>query len=294
MKVLVVGAGGMVGQAVVKTCYLSDDEVIAFNHHELNIADAQEVSAALESVRPEFVINCAAWTDVEACEFNPLEANRVNAIGPENLARSSRQVGAGLITISTDYVFDGSKEGFYTQRDNPNPQSVYAVTKLKGEHCAQKANARCIVVRTGFIFGVGGRNFLSRLLQRARSGESIAAIVDAWGTPTCSLDLAKRLRQLALIDLPGVYHVVNSGAGASYAEFTEVALEAAGFSNPIVDFVSESSLKRRAPRPRNSRLRCLISEAIGLEALRDWREAVKDFAILQADSGFATASETRE
>ncbi len=280
---LVTGAGGMVGQAVVLHLTAQGDEVSAYDHQGLDITDEAAVKACFERERPEVVINCAAWTDVDGCQSNSSKAYQVNAHGPEKLAAGSRRIGALLITISTDYVFDGTKEGFYTQRDDPNPTSVYGASKLEGERRAQAACARTIIVRSGWIFGVGGRNFLSTVVARARRGETLCAIRDAYGTPTYAPDLAARLRELAELDLPAIYHVVNSGAGASFEEFTRVALAAVvdGGERATIESVSMDSLKRDAPRPRNSRLRCLISEAVGLRPLRPWQEALADFALLE-------------
>ena len=278
MRVLVAGARGMVGQALVEYLKAHGDHVFAHDHRSLDITDAEALEACFEQERPEVVINCAAWTDVDGCELDHLKAERVNARGPELLAINSRRVGASLVTISTDYVFDGTKDGFYTQRDDPNPESFYGVSKLDGERRASAANARTIVVRTGWIFGVGGRNFLSTVIERARQGQQLSAIRDAFGTPTYSKDLAARLRELAGLDLPGVYHVVNSGEGTSYEGFARVALEAGGCDSATIESVSMDSLSRPAPRPRNSRLRCLVSEAIGLKPLPGWRDALTDFA----------------
>ena len=276
MKILITGAGGMVGRAVVDHCRALGDELVAFERRGLDISDENAVARCLASVRPEAVINCAAWTDVDGCEFDPDRAFRVNAWGPEILARQCRKVGALLVTISTDYVFDGEKDGFYTQRDDPNPLSVYARAKLEGERRAMQACARTIVVRTGWIFGVGGRNFLSRIVGSAACGATLKTIRDSWGTPTYARDLAQRLRQLAALDLPGIYHVVNAGGGANYEEFARAALELAGIEAKI-ESVSFAELHRPAARPRNSRLRCLLSEAIGLEPLPEWHDALRRF-----------------
>jgi dTDP-4-dehydrorhamnose reductase len=277
VKTLVTGAGGLVGRAVAQHCTRSGDEIIGLDHAALDISDAQAVNATIDRERPEILFNCAAWTDVDGCESNPDRAQVANARGPELLALACRRVGALLITISTDYVFDGEKEGFYTQRDQPNPQSVYALSKLAGEQRAQNAWARTIVVRTGYIFGSGGTNFLSTMVERARRGEHLKVINDSYGTPTYAPDLADRLRRLALLDLPGTYHVVNAGEGASFDDFARVALKAAALDFASIEAVSMSTLKRPAARPRNSRLRCLLSEAIGLPDLPSWREAVRDF-----------------
>jgi dTDP-4-dehydrorhamnose reductase len=277
LTILVTGAGGMVGQALKQHAELAGDEVIAFDRQALDVADADLVRATVLSARPDAVINCAAWTDVDGCELDPARAEDANATGPENLAKASREVGAGFVTISTDYVFDGQKEGFYTQRDDPNPQSVYARSKLDGERRSQLAYARTIVVRTGFIFGPGGRNFLSTILERGRRGGPLKAIGNAYGTPTFSRHLAARLRELAKLDLPGVFHVVNAGTGASYEEFARAALNLGGFETASVETIDGDSLNRPAPRPRNSRLQCLFSEALGLPKLPFWKVALEEF-----------------
>jgi dTDP-4-dehydrorhamnose reductase len=279
LRVLVTGADGMVGRAVAEHCVAHGDEVRAYNRQSLDIVDKAAVDAAFRRDVPEVVINCAAWTDVDGCQSEPQRAFEVNVRGVEVLATGSRHCGARFLTISTDFVFDGAKDGFYTQRDDPNPLSVYGQCKLQGERAAQVAYARTIVVRTGWIFGIGGRNFLSTIIERARRGEHLKVISDAYGTPTYAVDLAARLRDLARLDLPGVYHVVNSGAGASYEEFTRTALKAADCYPAELEVVSMNTLSRPAPRPRNSRLRCLLSEAIGLPALPDWETSMKVFAV---------------
>ena len=277
MKILITGAGGLVGCALTEHCRTRGDEVFAYDHKSLDIADPQMVDAVVSERRPDAVINCAAWTDVDGCESDPGKARSVNALGPENLARAARHVDSLLITISTDYVFDGQKDGFYTQRDNPQPISVYGRAKLEGERLAQVENARTMVVRTGYIFGLGGTNFLSTVVARARQSQKLKVIGDCYGTPTYGRDLAVRLRELAVLDLPGIYHVVNSGEGASFEMFTREALRLANLSTDMVESVSMDSLPRPAPRPRNSRMKCLLSPAIGLPPLRTWQEGLAHF-----------------
>jgi dTDP-4-dehydrorhamnose reductase len=283
----VTGAGGMVGRAVVEYCGSLGDLVFPHNHQSLDITNFEHLIQVLQRDRPEALINCAAWTDVDGCERDKERAFAANAHGPENLAKASSEIGALPITISTDYVFDGEKEGFYTQRDQPSPQSVYGVAKLEGERRAQSACARTIVVRTGFVFGPGGTNFLSTIVERASRGEKLKAIADSYGTPTYSRDLAVRLRELAQLDLPGIFQVVNAGQGASYEAFARSALDFAGYSSTNLESVATDSLQRSAPRPRNSRLRCLLSEAIGLTPLPVWTDSLKDFVTLNSRSELA-------
>jgi dTDP-4-dehydrorhamnose reductase len=266
----------MVGKALTRHCQNAGDEVLGCDRQVLDITDREITHQVVSNFRPDAVINCAAWTDVDGCESDPVRAEAVNATGPENLALASRAVDAAFVTVSTDYVFDGEKEGFYTQRDQPRPQGVYANSKLNGERRSALAYARSIVVRSGFIFGPGGKNYLSTFVNLAKRGTPLKAITDSFGTPTYALDLAKSLRELATLDIPGTYHVVNAGPGASYFEIVAAGLKDANLAVEI-ERVSMHSLQRPAPRPRNSRLRCLLSDKIGLTPMRFWRDALNDF-----------------
>ena len=275
---LVTGAGGMVARAVREFCEASGDSVFAYDRSQLDISNSTDVFQAVQHVKPDALINCAAWTDVDGCESDAARAYAVNARGPENLAIAGRDVNAAFVTISTDYVFDGTKEGFYTQQDKPNPLSVYGRAKLEGEQRSQEANKASIVVRSGFIFGRGGKNFLSTIVDRARRNEHLKAITDSYSTPTYGRDLARRLRELAELKHPGIFHVVNTGDGASYAEFAREAIKCANLGEPPIEEVLTASLNRPAPRPQNSRMRCLLSPALGLTPLPDWRDALARFA----------------
>jgi len=230
------------------------------------------------------VINPAAWTDVDGCEFDRERAFSVNAQGPQNLAQAAKKNQATFLTISTDYVFDGRKTGFYTQEDEPHPLSVYGHSKLEGEERARTVNPETIVVRTGYVFGLGGSNFLSTVVARGLRGEKMKAITDARGTPTFAEDLAIRLRELAAQKPTGVFHVVNSGDGATFEDFVRLALEISGQDPTTIEPVTVASLGRPAPRPANSCLRCLRSASLGLPSLPDWRAALKRFVNQQVNS----------
>jgi dTDP-4-dehydrorhamnose reductase len=284
LKVLVTGAGGLVGRAVGEHCRNLGDEVFPYQRNELDITDRRAVREAILQNNPDVVINCAAWTNVDACESDREQAFAANATGPEILAAVCKEADCRFITISTDYVFDGAKTGFYTQEDEPNPQSIYAASKLEGERLAAQANDRAIIVRTGYIFGRGGTNFLCTVVDRARRGEKMKAITDMYGTPTYAKDLAERLRELGQIGTPGIYHVVNSGAGATFEEFTRKIVALVGNPQAAVESVPAAALNRPAKRPPNSRLRCLLSETIGLAPLRNWEAALEDFVKSELES----------
>ena len=281
MRVLVTGGGGLVGRAVSEHCSKCGDEVLSYDHKNLDITDRDLVRETIVRNEPDVVINCAAWTDVDGCESDRDKAFAVNAVGPENLANACREVGCVFVTISTDYVFDGKKSGFYTQDDEPNPESVYAASKFEGENRSSRSYDRSIIVRTGYIFGPGGTNFLSTVVERVRNGTRLKAIRDMYGTPTYAKDLAERLRELAVINKPGIYHVVNSGPGVSFEEFTRKTVELVGNPNAEVETVSAETLNRPARRPRNSRLRCLLTGAIGLPDLRNWDKALDEFVAVE-------------
>jgi dTDP-4-dehydrorhamnose reductase len=277
MKVLITGANGMVAQATAKHCQFLGDEVLALTRQELDIADFEQVSGILNFEKPDAVINCAAFTDVDGAETRIKECYNANSNGVENLAFASKQIDAGFLTISTDFVFDGTNEGFYTQRDTPNPNSVYGKSKLEGEQRARNAYARSIIVRSGWIYGENGTNFLSVMHKLLADGKSIKAIDDSFGTATFANDLAIRMRELIVLDLPNIYHVTNSGDGTSYAGFAEKVCEIRGYDKLLLEKSSADSLKRPAPRPKSSKMKCLFSEKFGLENLPDWKSALEKF-----------------
>jgi dTDP-4-dehydrorhamnose reductase len=277
MKVLITGANGMVARAAIRHCEGIGDEVLGLTRQQLDIADKAKVNELFRREKPDAVINCAAYTDVDGSETNVELCYAANAIGVENLAVASREVDARFVTISTDYVFDGTNEGFYTQQDTPNPISIYGKAKLDGEQRARAANANSIIVRSGWIYGNYGTNFLSIMHKLLADEKKIKAIYDSFGTPTFADDLAIRLRELAEKNVPNIYHVTNSGEGTSYAGFAEKVCEIKGFDKHLLEFAESNSLKRPAPRPKSSKLACLFSEKIGLSALPNWETALENF-----------------
>ena len=267
----------MLARAVGEYCSAAGDDVARFSRQELDISDEDQVGERLRETRPDAVINCAAYTNVDGAESDEAACYGANTKGVENLAAACRSVNSVFVTVSTDYVFGGSNTGFYTQRDTPDPLGVYGKAKREGEVRAFSVYPRSIIVRSGWIFGHGGTNFLSVMGSLLADGKSIKAINDSFGTPTFAGDLARRLRELAAADLPGVYHVTNSGDGTSYLGFAEKVCEIGGFDTNLLEPASHVDLKRPAPRPVSSKLACLISEKLGFEPLPDWDVSLRQF-----------------
>jgi len=270
MKVLITGANGMVASATVRHCLALGDAVFPLTRQRLDIADRTAVLAILEEIRPDAVLNCAAYTNVDGAETNEESAYAANCLGVENLALGCREVASKFVTISTDYVFEGANPGFYTEDDTPNPQGVYGRSKLEGEQRAAAANEESVIVRSGWIFGHGGTNFLSVMGKLLAEGKALKTISDSYGTPTYAEDLAARLRDLAELSVSGIYHVTNSGEGTSYFGFAEKVCEVGGFDKGLLEAVSFKDLQRPAPRPVSSKL----GSVRGLEELANWEEAV--------------------
>lgn len=278
MKILVTGANGMVARASIAYCRSIGDEVVSLTRRGLDISDRDAVFALFDRERPDATLNCAAYTDVDGAELNRELCFSANVLGVENLALAAKNIDAGFVTISSDYVFRGNKSGFYTQRDTPDPlESVYSRSKTEGEIRARNAYSRSIIVRSGWIYGDGGANFLSVMPQLLADGNAIKAITDSFGTPTFADDLARRLRELAELDLPAIFHVTNAGEGTSYEGFALKVCQLIGSDPDLLERVSSDSLNRAAPRPVNSRLECLFSQRLGLQELQPWEKALEQF-----------------
>lgn len=272
----------MVARAAADVCGKAGDDVVAASRETLDITKRDAVLEFIDDVRPDAVLNCAAFTDVDGAETKVEACFAANADGVEHLAEACREFDAAFVTISTDYVFNGSKNGFYTENDEPDAHGIYARSKLEGEQRAAAANPSSVIVRSGWIYGKGGTNFLSVMPRLLAEGRSITAISDSFGTPTYAVDLAACLRELALLQMPGVFHVTNEGEGTSYLGFAEKVCEIGGFPAGLITPVGRESLKRPAPRPVNSRLKSLRLPAVGLAPMPDWVNALKRFLQFQA------------
>ena len=271
MVILLAGAGGQLGRDLQPA--LAGTDLHPFDHRQLDITDAGAVEAAVERVRPDWVINAAAFNDVDGAEQAEDQAFAVNAAGAGNLAEAAARVGAAILHISTDYVFDGTKGSPYTEDDEPNPLSVYARSKYEGEQRVRASGASACVVRTAWLYGWQGKNFVKAILAAAERGGPLRVVADQVGSPTATRDLAEAIA--GLIQRPsarGLFHVVNAGA-CSRLEFARAIVGGRVAVEPIT---TEQS-GRLARRPAYSALSSSRWPATGLPALSGWETALVRF-----------------
>lgn len=271
--VLVTGAAGSLGRTVSRVFADASHEVHPYGHDQLDVSNGAAVLEVIHAVRPSLVVHCAALTDVDACERDPDAARAVNAEGAGYVASAAAEVGAEIVAVSTDYVFDGEK-GSYVETDAPGPIQEYGRSKLSGEERVREANERHYVVRSAWIYGAAGKNFVSKLPELARSGRPIKAISDQRSSPTWAVDLAQAITRFPGSGAYGTYHVVNEGS-CSYFEFARFAFEALGGGD--VEGVSHVDVPRPAPRPADTSLVGEAWRAAGFPPLRSWREAAEAF-----------------
>lgn len=272
MRVLVTGAGGMLGRAVVERFEAAGVEMTAASHDRLDVCDRDAVLQAVTTLRPDAVVHLAAWTAVDDCERDLDRAYRINAVATRHVAEASRRAGAHLLYVSTDYVFDGTKDSPYHEWDAPRPLSVYGHSKLAGE---REAGPEATVVRTSWLVGRHGANILKTILRLAAAHETISFVDDQRGHPTIADDLARVLHRLVAERRPGVFHVTNQGA-VSWCGFARSVMEAAGYDPGRVQPITAAQLDppRAAPRPANSVLDNAALRLSGVPLLPDFRESL--------------------
>lgn len=274
MRVLVTGGAGQLGRDIDLRWTAAGDEVLALDRGRLDVSRRDDVLGAVTSWQPDVVVNCAAWTAVDACEGDPDRAFAVNALGVRWLRDACGRAGAHLVQISTDYVFDGTLDRPYHEWDVPAPRSVYGASKLGGE---REAGPEATVVRTSWVCGEHGNNMVRTVLRLVEDRRSLAFVDDQRGCPTFTADLADAVRRLAVGRLGGVYHVTNEGA-VSWYEFVRDIVAAAGRDPEMVQPIATSDLDppRPAPRPSNSVLDNAAMRLAGLPPLRHYRTPLHD------------------
>jgi dTDP-4-dehydrorhamnose reductase len=272
VRVLVTGAAGQLGLDCVATCRAAGDEVAGLARDRLDVTDRDAVLGAVTTLRPDVVLHCAAWTAVDACEADPARAYTENALAVRWMADACRRTGTHLVTVSTDYVFDGTKVGPYHEWDTPAPRSVYGASKLAGEREALEAGIGATVVRTSWVCSEHGSNMVKTVLRLASERPELSFVDDQRGHPTFTADLAPMLRRLALDRRSGLHHVTNQGA-VSWYEFVQAIVLAMGKDPGMVRPIPTAALTppRPAPRPANSVLDNAVLRAAGVALLDDFR-----------------------
>jgi dTDP-4-dehydrorhamnose reductase len=275
MRVLVTGARGLLGADLVEFLRGQNDEVVAWDLPRHDITDVEKTIEGIHQVKPEVIYHLAAWTDVDACESDLGRATSVNFQGAWAVALGAAETGSKLVYLSTDYVFDGEAVRPYRESDEPHPLSNYGKTKLLGEQAVARTCKQRFVVRTSWLYGRAGRNFVDTIRSKAAQESRIEVVSDQTGSPTWARDLCRPLRDLAASDAYGVYHVTNSGA-CSWSELAQEVVRLCGLGCEVVPISTEQAA-RPALRPRYSVLENRQFKRRFGRVLRPWQDALKAY-----------------
>ncbi len=271
MRVIITGASGQLGRALLDA--LASHDPMPVTRPEFDVAEPAVVDR-LAGLEPDLIIHAAAMTDVDGCERDPEAAFRVNALGTQHVALACQRAGCPMVYISTDYVFDGTKGEPYWEFDEPNPISVYGASKLAGERYVQALLDRFYIVRTAWLYGPGGRNFVTKIVELARTRDELAVVTNEVGSPTYTPDLADAIVRLIQHPLYGVYHLVNEGACSRF-EFARAVVKLVGLEGVCVR--PTESFPRLARPPAYAPLRNFVAATqLGI-VLRPWGEALRDY-----------------
>jgi dTDP-4-dehydrorhamnose reductase len=272
MRVTIFGASGLLGNALMREW--SEDAVTGLSSRDADIRDAKRVQQAVLETRPEWIVLAAAYTDVDGCERNPDLAFAVNRDGAANVATAAKLVGARLVFLSSDYVFDGKKTAPYEIGDAWNPQSVYGRTKAEAEIKLLELMPNCCIARTSWLFGTGGKCFPDTILKLAAIRPALDVVNDQSGCPTYARDLAGAITQLCRKNATGIVHVTNTG-NCTWFEFAQEIVRSKGLATTVRP-VSSEQMARPAPRPAYSVLSPTRLQALGIE-MPSWRDALQRY-----------------
>jgi len=281
MKVAVIGAEGQVGQDACAEFERNGDEVRGLNHSQLEITLEDSVQAVLAQIKPDVIVNTAAFHHVEHCELEPVKAFAINGCGARNVARAAAALDALLIHISTDYVFDGAKGTPYHESDLPRPLNAYGNSKLAGEFFVRSQVHRHFVLRTSALYGKhpcrakGGVNFVELMRKLAREGKEIKVVDGEFVTPTATTDLAKQIVKLSRCDAFGLYHATAEGSCSWYAFAREIFALIGSDAN--LKIANASDFPAKVPRPHYSVLENAGLKSIGVNVFRPWQEGLKEY-----------------
>lgn len=274
MKILVTGAKGMLGTDFCEYIKKNNLAPIEWDLPDNDITEVNRTIKNIEQLKPQVIVHFAAYTDVDGCELNKSKAYAVNTQGTWAMVLATKEIGAKFIYISTDYVFDGKKES-YQETDTPNPINYYGLTKFLGEQLVLQHLKKYFIVRTSWLFGKHGKNFVSTILKLAREEKQLEVVNDQIGSPTYTKDLCEPLYQLMNCEHYGIYHLTNSGI-CSWYDFAKEIIKQTGLTTPVIPITSDK-LTRPAKRPNFSVLENHNYKKIFNKSLRNWQEALNDF-----------------
>lgn len=280
--ILVTGSNGQLGYDVIRELKNRKIDCIGSIRSDFDLTDYEDTKNYILKIKPECIIHCAAYTNVNKAEDEKELCYKVNVDGTENIAKVCSKLNAKMIYISTDYVFDGTKDGEYEVDDTPNPLSVYGKSKYEGELKVKENLEKYFIVRTSWVFGSHGNNFVKTMLKLGKEKERIDVVCDQIGSPTYTVDLAKLLCDMALSDKYGTYHATNEGF-CSWAEFAEEIMKQAGL-NCKINKIKSDEYKSKAVRPLNSKLSKKIVLKNGFKSLPKWTIALKRLLIEMKDT----------
>jgi dTDP-4-dehydrorhamnose reductase len=281
MRVTVIGANGQLGCDVCAAFSASGHEVVPLNHDTVDLVDYASIGANLERAKPDLVVNTAAMHNVEACEAAPLKAFEVNSLGVRNLATVANALGSVLLHVSTDYVFDGSKQAPYVESDCPMPLNVYGNTKLAGEYFVRTMARKHFVVRVSGLYGANpcraksGDNFVRLMLRLSKERDEIRVVDDEVLTPTSTADVAKQLVAMTRLDKYGLYHATAQGS-CSWHRFAAKIFELSGAKVKLLVARSDE-FPKKVPRPKYSVLENAALKAAGLDIMKDWQDGLREY-----------------
>lgn len=276
MKILVTGAGGMLASDLIPILG-ENHEVIPNSENDLDITVRDSVQRIVHSLSPDCVINCAAYTQVDKAEEERDKAFLVNGIGVQNIALTCQDRGIPLCHISTDYVFDGTKEGPYTPFDNTNPINVYGGSKLAGEKYIQWIMNRFYIIRTSWLYGKAGNNFVATMLRLAKERSEIRVVRDQTGSPTNTASLSHAIERIIGTGAYGIYHFTDeTGGGISWYDFAEEIVRLSGCKTKVIPILT-AEFPRPAKRPANSVLDTSLYSLVTGHKAKNWREALKEY-----------------
>jgi len=273
MRIIITGSEGQLGYDLSEA--LAEHDLVLLDINELDITDFNAVIKKINDIKPQALINSAAFTNVDGCEENPALAYQVNAIGTQNLAIACQKADAAMLYVSTDFVFDGAKKSPYTEFDDPGPLSVYGRSKLAGERYVSSLLNKYFIVRTAWLYGLHGHNFVKTMLKLAAQRDELTVVNDQFGSPTFSRDLAQKIAEIIVTGEFGLYHAVNAGS-CSWFDFSREILRLAGLDTPIRP-ISSGELNRPAPRPAYSVLKNYSLELRGFSPMRPWKSGLAEY-----------------